>query len=176
VQSNILGITLTEAESANIILMYIPAQNIIQIMSSFNVSAWYELIVTFPDRYLGHLMRSFQAIPVLIAIPGIILAWRLPKRLFLLLFLLPSLLLSVYLHFGVSSLAVMPRFVYYLVYPVIYALASLTLVRLRNISKFIPWIVIAAIIILNNADVFGIPVLYYQFYWTSPGYSVPSIP
>jgi hypothetical protein len=174
-QTDILQLRLEQKNSQE---TRIPGQNILAALRDHNPNEWYFLSASFADRYLGHLSRAFFVLPLLLAMVGFVLAqpWRL--RLILLAMLLPSVAAAAYLHFGQFYLAAMPRFVY-MAYPAVYILAAITLDRLASldgqprwawVGRYGPWLLVALVVMLNNADVFGLPATYYHFYHQQGGY------
>ena len=131
----------------------------------------------FVDRFSMDLFHAFLIIPILPAMLGWAMLRRRIRILTVAALLLPALGTVAYLHFSNSlfntwPLATLPRLAY-IAYPGIYLLASIGLIRgareiFRNqprLAASIPWLFLIAIVIMNNVDVFGIPAIYYHFYF-----------
>jgi predicted permease len=125
---------------------------------------------------------GFVYLPIVAAIVG--LAYLREKSLWLvvLAFMIPCVVMIAGLqladaHFGNWHYAALPR-VSYISYPAIYLLAALGLregcgrlfVRRPRWATVGPYVFLAAVFVLNNIDVLGVPAIYYYFGCGAHGY------
>jgi hypothetical protein len=170
----------------NVLAMEVPAHNeqylfdtIIQLrrLPRKLPGEWYVLLITYFRKYFGHLGNAFFFLTPVMAVVGTFLVRQRCKAIIILSLLLPSMFGLAFLHFGYSWIADLPRLVY-VAYPGVYLLAALTLIELRHTIAGLSlpqlaWgsvgLLLMAVFTLSNIDVFGLPQLYYLFYWDQGG-------
>jgi hypothetical protein len=129
---------------------------------------WMQELAGYAVVLATDLLHAFFIAGFLVGAAGFVVADRVHKRL-LAIWVLPSVLLVAYLYFGGERwghllLAQLPR-LSYICYPSVYLAAALLLARLRPSLR---WAAVAALFVLVNLDVFGVPDLHYHFYWPTP--------
>jgi hypothetical protein len=145
---------------------------------------WYNHTVSVLARFTRLLLQAFFVIPIVIAVLGIP---RLRERsLQVLVFgiVVMGLATVAVLQIGEATLIDnLPRLVYP-VFPAVYLLAAVALDRARPPSQLsaltlrkripvtawaaAPWIVVGALAVLSNIDLFGYPTLYVEFFVSDP--------
>jgi hypothetical protein len=180
IQTNVLEVSI---DQSNVKEAIEPFSKIVQLVVQPHLGEWYILLMTFFERYFGHLGRVFFVYPLIPALFGIALIKSRIQAVVILLLFVPSIAALAYLHFGGTYVAAFSRIIY-IAYPGVYMLAALSLDRifsmkggtLRNrLSSIVPWVFIGIFFILNNIDVFGFPMMYYHFYH-SASYAWPVKP
>lgn len=141
------------------------------------IGAWYEATVDALSSWIGFLLQAFFVLPVLLAVAGI--AWVRDRSLRVLVaaFALANLALIALFRIGdEEQLRHLPRLVY-VIFPAVYLLAAVALERFSRprapasaastsdaLRGAAPWLVVAAMFVLGNVDIFGYPSLYVEFF------------
>jgi hypothetical protein len=124
------------------------------------------------------LLFAFFGVGALLAAVGFVVASPNVRRLSLVM-VLPTVLTLGALYFGGLRwgrvlMAELPRF-FFGAYPAIYLLGAVALVRLRerlsarrHLAAAAPWVIVALVLALANADIFGFTEASYHFYWPTP--------
>lgn len=116
------------------------------------------------------LARMFFVLPLLPALAGIRFLRTRAQAVLVVALTAASLATVAALRIGGLELGDIPRFVYPM-YPAVYLLAALALVRLgewngpprlRPALRVAPWIFVAALVVLSNMDAFGYPTMYFE--------------
>jgi hypothetical protein len=147
---------------------------LIELARSGNFRQWYAISLNYFGQFFLNMGSAFFILPVVFALLGLPFIKERKQAFILLFFFLPALALQAVLQYGNSWIYLLPR-LYYIVYPGVYILAAVFLDRLGQaftstspriswLASLLPWLGLAAVILLNNVDVWGFPVAYYHFY------------
>jgi hypothetical protein len=131
----------------------------------------YSIYFQYVPEYIGHLGNAFFVFPILAAAIGVFVLNTSRELKLIGLLLLPSAAGFTLLHFGQTRLAHMPRLVF-TAYVAVYILCGIFVSGIaQRAGKHISWafpaaagIAVAFHAILTNADVFGLPWLYYLLF------------
>lgn len=135
----------------------------------------YVLSLPVLSMFIGHLLKAFFILPILLAVVGLFLLDDMKKSVIILSMIFPSLITLAYMHYGGTHIAAFPRFTY-AAYPGIFILAAVALNKIAHfhlpripdrLFTIAPWVIIFGVFILNNIDVFGFGMMYYYFYHTA---------
>jgi 4-amino-4-deoxy-L-arabinose transferase-like glycosyltransferase len=126
--------------------------------------------------YFRLVFQSFFVLPVVVALFG----WRkLPDRAARVLIgglLLMGFVVIAVLQIGKTQLGELPRLIYP-TFPAIYLLAALAIDsgvrRLPRASMVASWVLVAAMAVLVNVDIFGYPTLYVEYFVSKPPVFLP---
>jgi hypothetical protein len=148
------------------------------------IDGFYMLCLQCANRFAMDMFHAFMILPVLAALVGLAFARSRKRILITLALLIPAAGTVVYLDFyGVTfkdwPLAALPRLAY-VAYPAVYLLAAIGVIRGSRViggrgsrwAEIVPWVFLGLVIVVNNVDVFGIPAIYYHFYF---GMDVPGL-
>lgn len=173
------GILHLELSDANSTYMTNSLNNIISLFSTQQYAVLYERACHMLGMYINNLMYAFFAVPVLLALLGLLFNSNPAGARRAVIFAAGAFAITCYFVLGgIDLLSSMPRFVY-IAYPCVYLLAAAFIdhasLRVQNRwpvmhSAGVASMLLAPVIVLNNFDVFGFPQLYYWFYCVRPGY------
>jgi hypothetical protein len=153
-----------------------------------SLAAWYDQAVTVIPSYGRLLLQAFFAVPFVVAVLGLRRVHGRPLVVLVgSLFAMGFATIAV-LQVGESGIGTLPRLVYP-IFPAVYLLAALALdawsrpslrtawpqwrgigARLRIAS---PWVVVGAMAVLVNIDIFGFPTLYVEYLTGGPPVFLP---
>jgi hypothetical protein len=134
-------------------------------------------------QFFLNMGNAFFVIPAVLALLGLPQLKNQTQKVIIFCLFLPAVLLQAVLQLGNVKFASfhiyeLPR-LYFIVYPGMYILASLFIDeiaslfssdhRLQKLAPLFPWLCLAVIFVINNIDVWGVPALYYHFYFSSTG-------
>ena len=165
-----------EIPNTNSVYISEATSGLIELLRSGSLRQWYAITRNFFGLFFLNMGSAFFILPTVFALLGLPLLKERKPTLIILLFFLPGIALQAFLQYGNTWIYQLPR-LYYIVYPGIYILAAvfldhigqiLTMPRLSRLAPIIPWLGLASVIILNNVDVWGFPVAYFHFYWSTP--------
>lgn len=153
-----------------------------------SLPGWYDHVITIIPRYVRLLLQAFFVIPVIVALFGIRkLRDRATQILVYGLFAVSFATMAFFEIGGAPFLERLPRLVYP-VFPAVYLLAALALDpgersmpavrsptrrRLDKLRVAAPWIVVGAMFVLANVDIFGYPTQYVEFFVSDPPAFLP---
>jgi hypothetical protein len=141
-----------------------------------SLHTWYDTVVDVVPSYFRLVFQSFFVLPVVVALFG----WRkLPDRAARVLIgglLLMGFVVIAVLQIGKTQLGELPRLIYP-TFPAIYLLAALAIDsgvrRLPRASMVASWVLVAAMAVLVNVDIFGYPTLYVEYFVSKPPVFLP---
>jgi hypothetical protein len=191
--------TLVATELADITISTANTDQVDQAISGFkdevlppSLSGWYDHTADVVPSFVRQLLQAFFVIPAVIAVFGLRKLRDRPQQVLVGAFF--AVIFGVVALFeigGVPNLEHLPRLVYPL-FPVVYLLCALVLdpgaprpsaselreMRPREriplaLRHAAPWIVVAAMFVLVNVDIFGFPTMYVEFFVGDPPKFLP---
>jgi hypothetical protein len=149
----------------------------------------YDELVSLIPGYVDLLLQAFFVIPILVALLGIPKLRDKALQVLVAGMLATSFAVFCFLQVGDAPLITrLPRMIYP-IFPAVYLLAAIALdpgkpfPRLSTLPRrdralaiarhSAPWIVVGALAVLSNIDVFGYPTLQFEFLWPDPPAFLP---
>jgi hypothetical protein len=176
-----LGITIAPENAEQLSLAL---ENFKDVMLHPSIPGWYNEAVAVVPHYVGMLLKAFFLLPIVLAVLGIPKLRDRSLQVLVIGLLAISFLTMAVLYIGEAGvISFLPRLVYP-VFPAVYLLAAIALDWGKPVSDMstlplrdralatarlaTPWIVVAALAVLSNMDIFGYPTLNTQFFINQP--------